>query len=414
MTAQATQHGGTEARWAIALGSLGAGVVTSGIQGVSPALPAIQAEFGLGTAQIALISSVYLFPSIFSALGGGALADRIGVRPVYAGSLLLYALGGFVLLFAHTLPVLLAVRFVQGAAFGTVLALSVSIIGLVARSGVAGARGQARRSVAMASGEAVFPVLAGLLLMLSWYAPFAMQILALPLAVLAWFKLPNSRTPRKKGDGSGIGAVVSAPAFVSVQALGALRFVVKFAVLTFYPILAVNEIGLSAAFVGIALGVSAVLTALASWFSEKLAARWSAVHLLGGCLVLVGISLTIIAFADNPAIVVAALLIFGFQDGVASVAHNVLVTEMAPERALSTYAGTTVTIRNVGKFAAPLIFAGATVFLSLSHSFLVLAGIGLVSLSAVARVSGRQRRMGLSSPPKKLVPGTAPPVPDVE
>ena len=54
-----------------------------------------------------------------------------------------------------------------------------------------------------------------------------------------------------------------------------------------------------------------------------------------------------------------ALLLFGIQDGVYGVAHNVLVTELAPAEARASYIGVTGTVRNIGKFTAPMIFGGS-------------------------------------------------------
>lgn len=369
-------------------------MVTSGIQGVAPAIPALQAQFALTAAQVALITSVYLFPSMFSALAAGALADRIGIRPVFSGALALFGAGGIVLLIVHDLVVLLAVRLVQGAAFGAVLALSVSIIGGIVATGPQAARAQGQRIVTMAAAEAIFPLAAGLLLAVAWFAPFALQVLAIPLAGVCWVVLPAVRASRRTGARAGVRAVATSPAFAGVQMLGGLRFIFKFGVLTYYPLLAVNEIGLSAAAVGMALAVASVITAVMAWLTKKLVHRWSSSQLIGGCLVAIALSMAAMGAADSAVVVITALLVFGTQDGVFGVAHNVLVTEMAPADARSTYIGVTGTVRNVGKFAAPMVFGAATLILTISQSFLLLAGIGVTSLAVARSVVRAQRHMG--------------------
>lgn len=373
------------------LASLGAAVMMSGIQGIAPALPAIQEEFGLSTAEVSLITSVYLLPSIFSAFPAGMLADRIGMRPVFSGSLALFGVGSALLLADHSYATLMSVRLMQGAAFGAVMSLSISVIGSVASAGPAAARAQGRRSIAIAIGEAVLPAAAGLLLALSWFAPFALGLLSLPLAAASWLVLPPlERTTRQQTPAAG-GRLLSAPALVEVQALGALRFIFKFAVLTYYPVLAVNEIGASPALVGAALGASAVLTAAAAAGTEKLAGRWSSAQLLAGCLVLIAVSLAGMGATRQAAVAIAALLLFGLQDGVFAVAHNVMVTEMAPPGARSTYVGLTGTVRNIGKVAAPLAFGGATLIVSVSASFLWLGAAGLLSIPVTRRVGKAQK-----------------------
>jgi MFS family permease len=339
---------------------------------------------------VALITSVYLFPSMFSALAGGALADRIGIRPVFAGALALYGVGAVVLLFDPSLAVLLGVRFVQGAAFGAVLSMSVGIIGNVAASGPAAARAQSRRIIAMSAAEGVFPVAAGALLAVSWFAPFALQVLALPMAAFCWAVLPSVRPPRTKGGGA-MRTVLGTPAFAGVQLLGALRFVFKFAIFTYFPLLAVDHLGLSTTVLGVVLGVASVISVVTAYVSERLAHRWSSAQLIGGCLLALVASCFAMAFATAPVVAVIGLLVYGIQDGVYGVAHNVLVTELAPPGARATYVGVTGTVRNIGKFTAPLLFGAATLVLTVAHSFLVLAAIGLTSMAATRPVIRAER-----------------------
>ena len=406
-----TEHQGSEpggrsssfsAGRVVAAASLGAAVVTAGVQGVSPAIPAMQEVFDLTAAQVALITSVYLFPAMFSALAAGALADRIGTRPVFAGALALYGVGAVVLLFGPSLGVLLAVRFVQGAAFGAVQSMSVGIIGGVVATGPRAARAQGRRIIAMSSAEAVFPVAAGALLAVAWFAPFGLQLLALPVAAFCWAVLPSARPSRKKGAGAGMRAVASSPAFFGVQLLAALRFVFKFAIFTYFPLLAVDHIGLSPAVLGVALGAASVVSAVCAWLTEKLAHRWSSAQLIAGCLVSLVVSVVAMAFAVEPVVALLALLLYGIQDGVYGVAHNVLVTEMAPPDAGATYVGVTGTVRNVGKFTAPLLFGAATLVLTVSQSFFVLGAIGLASL-AVARPVIRAERTAVAAEAEQLI-----------
>lgn len=386
MNRQSATAGLGGARTVVALAAIGAGVATTGVQGIAPALPAIQQQFNLDLGQVALISSVYLFPSIFSALLGGALADRFGTRGVFSLALLVFGAGGIVLLAAHSLPVLLGVRFIQGAAFGTILGVSVSLVASVAPSGPGAARAQSRRTVAMAIAEAIFPVATGLLLALAWFAPFAIHVLALPVGVASWILLPNVRPSRKKPARTMLRSVVTVRGFVSLQSLGVLRFFVKFAIMTYFPILAVNEVGLSPTVVGLTLGLSAALSAISAWLTEHLARRWSSARLVAGCVILASASVAGMGLMPYAPVLIAAMLVFGLQDGVSGVAQNVLVMEMAPRSARSTFSGVTVTLRNIGKFSAPLLFAAAALALPVGASLLALSGVGAFALLATHRL----------------------------
>src|SRR4051812_50207525 len=60
--------------------ALTAGFLTSGMQGIVPAIPAIRDHFGLVNFQVGLITSVYLLPGLFSAFAAGGVPKRIGAR----------------------------------------------------------------------------------------------------------------------------------------------------------------------------------------------------------------------------------------------------------------------------------------------------------------------------------------------
>jgi MFS family permease len=376
----------------IGIACVGAAVATTGIQGITPAIPAIQEQFALSTAQVGLITSGYLLPSIFSAFLAGMLADRIGLRPVFAASLLVFGLPVPVLFLWQSFEALMAVRFVQGAAFGAVMALSVSIIGGVAPTGAAAARGQSRRIITMTVAEAVFPIAGGLLLVLGWLAPFAVQIVAIPAAVAAWVLLP----PLRRASGGTAKArtrdVFDAPSIVGVQVLGALRFIFKFSVLTYYPLVAADA-GLSGIAIGFVMGASGLIAAVTAAFTERLARRWSSAKQIGGSLGVAALSVAVMAVAVDPVLAVVAIVLFGLQDGVYGVAHNVLVTELSPPGARSTYVGVTGTVRNVGKFIAPLSFGAVTLVLTVSQAFLVLVGVGAVSLLVARSVDDTLSRI---------------------
>jgi MFS family permease len=373
--------------------ALTAGFITSGMQGIVPAIPAIRDHFGLDNFQVGLITSVYLLPGVFSAFAAGLLTERIGPRKVVVCGLMIFGCGGLLLMFAHDLPTLLAVRFVQGIVFGALQSMTVGIIGSVALSGRAAHRDQSRRIVAMAASESVFPVIGGMLLAVSWYAPFATQMLTLPLAVVAWFVLKDHQEePRKASDGAKT-SVWQAPAVVGVQTLAAARFIFKFAVLTYTPVLAIDHVGMSAAMVGWLVGACGALSAVTALLSERLASRWRSSEMILGAMVLITVSLVLIGWGSTAVVVAIGLMIYGIQDGIYGVAHNVLANEMAPAGARMAYVGLTGTVRNVGKFLSPLIFGAVTLMLSIPQTFFTFAGLGVAGAAVARSVAGTQRAM---------------------
>lgn len=388
----------------------GTGIAVSGVQGIAPALPALQAHYGLTTAQVSLLTSLYLLPSVGSAFASGVLADRVGARPVFAGALALFGLSGLaVVVAAPALGPLLVLRAVQGAAFGAVLALSIVVIGAVAPRGPEAARAQGRRTISMSIAEAALPPAAGLLVTVSWAAPFALQALALPVAAWAWRVVPDGAQQRRRNGGAGLRAVLGEPAIGSVQVLGVVRFLAKFAILTYVPVLAVGTLGMSSAEIGLWLGVSAAVGAFAAWRTEPLARRWSSATLVAAGLVAMSVALLALGaggvLASAP-LVIAGLVLHGIQDGMDGVSHNVLVFELSPPAARGAYVGLAATTRNLGKFTAPLLLGALTLVVPVAQGFLVMAtlgGLAAPSARRVARARALRDRKDTGASPGELV-----------
>jgi MFS family permease len=141
------------------------------------------------------------------------------------------------------------------------------------------------------------------------------------------------------------------------------------------------------------MGASGLIAAVTAAFTERLARRWSSAKQIGGSLGVAALSVAVMAVAVDPVLAVVAIVLFGLQDGVYGVAHNVLVTELSPPGARSTYVGVTGTVRNVGKFIAPLSFGAVTLVLTVSQAFLVLVGVGAVSLLVARSVDDTLSRI---------------------
>jgi len=102
----------------------------TGIQAILPALPAIQAEFGLTHSKVALVTSAYLFPSVVLAIPFGMLADRFGRRVILSVSLGCFGTAGLAIAYsAGSYETLIAWRIAQRVAFSAILPLTISLSG---------------------------------------------------------------------------------------------------------------------------------------------------------------------------------------------------------------------------------------------------------------------------------------------
>jgi len=328
----------------------------TGTQSLVPALPAMQDALNLTEAQIGLFTGAYFLPSILLALPAGMLADRWGRRAVFVGGLVLFGVCGLVMTLWHnSFTFLLVARSVQGAAFAAVLPLTMTLIA-DARVGGDQVKGQSHRSVAMKVGETLGPALGGALVLISWFAPLALQILALPLAAASWRHVPTGRT-HGATVGQSMGVLLEAfknLKFVLLQSVGFFRFFFKFGFLTFMPLLAVDEGLLSILETGIVLTVSAGAALLTAAVMTRVSMRRPPSFLIGVNLVIVGISLVGVGLATTAWMLILASIVFGMADSAASIIYSAVITQAVEDDMRATFVAANGGIRNLGKFAAPV------------------------------------------------------------
>ncbi|CAN5686666.1 MFS transporter [soil metagenome] len=362
-------------------------VVLTGVQGIAPALPEIRDVFGLNDSGASLLTLGYLL----AAFGAGplaALADRLGERLVLVASLVVFGLAGGVVTVAPDFTVLIAARTVQGAAFGVVMAITIGLMGK-GLDLVPLARAHGVRVIAMAMAEVVLPLAVGALLeVASWRAAAALQMAALPVAIYCAWVLPHPGpdeprvAERERGMRPALSALAT-PFGVAVQVPGFARFLLKFAMLTYWPLLAADAYGMSAWSIGLALSASAVASILAAWAAPSLIGRYNTAQASLVGLLLAAVPFVLLPVATSSTHFVLLILITGAGEGVLGVANNVSASEAAPEVGRSAFFGLTGTIRNLGRFSGLAILGGLTLMAPLAGALALVGVLGIVSAAAV-------------------------------
>ena len=371
-------------RTQIWLAILASAAILTGIQLILPALPVMQRELGLSDSQISLVTSVYLFPSVLFAFPSGLLADRFGRRPVFIVSLSIFGLCGLALLFSPSFTIIVMIRVVQGSAFAAVHPLSITMIGDV-RSGGDQVRAQGLRYVALAISDAALPVIGGLVVGISWLLPFSLQVVALPLALAGWVLMPKSSVSRQPAAGywRPLFRILKHKTSLALQLSGFLRFVFKFALMTYLPILLVSNRGLSPTFVGVALGGAALSATAMVAVSARLVRLVAPSRLMALSLVVIGTSFIAISMDKSASFVLPLCFAFGAADGLYGVLQNALITQTPPADLRAAFIAATASVRNFGKFSAPSILGLSVLVFSLEQSFIFL---GLLALAALLTI----------------------------
>ena len=172
---------------------------------VGPALPAIQKQFAIDERTLAWIFSTYVLFNLIGTPLMAKLSDVYGRKTLYILDTSLFAAGSLLVAFAPSFAVLLAGRAIQGFGAGGIFPVASAVIGDTfpedRRGGALGLIG-AVFGIAFIIG----PVLAGVLLLLSWHWLFLINIpIALVVIVMSMKLLPDTKnTVRKKFDWVGL------------------------------------------------------------------------------------------------------------------------------------------------------------------------------------------------------------------
>ncbi len=161
-------------------------------------------ELGSGPTEVALSSGVSAFTEVPAMLAAGWFASRIGLRGMFTGSALLYAVCLALWTFSDVPALIIASRAVTGVAFAGVVVATVLTIAAFLPADLQ-ATGQALfQMTAFGAAAVVANVLGGLLYELVGHAAvFGLgAVLALAAAVVGWLAVPARQRPTPVRYGS--------------------------------------------------------------------------------------------------------------------------------------------------------------------------------------------------------------------
>jgi MFS family permease len=330
---------------------------------LSPALPALRAAFGAGAE--AWARWVLTTPALFVALGAplaGVLTDRVGRRPVLIGALILFGVGGSVGGVLGALPAIVASRAVLGLAAGGVGTVATTLI--VDYFDEEQSRVLGGQAAVMAIAAMAYTVLGGALAELSWRAPFGVYLLGLavvgPAAVLLPEPEASSTVDADASEPSSTGGVpwVRVGLLYGLAFVGLAVFNLVRVELPYY----LRAMGLQSG-VGIAAVLSAgtVSGAGASLAYDRVRARLGTRGTIALLLGLFAGGFGVVAAAPSPAVVFGGVVLAGGGMGLFVPALTDGVGRLAAESVRGRLLGGLSTLRNLGRFASPLLAQPAVV-----------------------------------------------------
>ncbi|MEO1377757.1 MAG: MFS transporter [Cyanobacteria bacterium J06635_10] len=330
---------------------------------VSPILPTIAKGLNISPSQAGLIMAAYLIPVAIGTPIFGVLADKFGFKKVLIPSLLLFALGGTLCAFAPNFHSLVEWRILQGIGAAPLEALVLSIISSL-YSGKRLTAAMAVNSAAIGVGSTIYPTLGGILAGISWRYPFALSLLAVPVALLVLLKLKlakREKNTQKFKIGNYVKNIVKSiqnrqvlALFLAIIAL----FMVEFgAFYTFTPVMAESKLGASSAVIGIILTTNAISLTIFSFFIGLFARKLSEVRLIQISLIIFSIALCIIPSVNSIPMLVIPCILIGIVEALAFPSLQGSLAKFAPQESRAGFMSLNVTIQSIGRAIGP-VFAG--------------------------------------------------------
>jgi EmrB/QacA subfamily drug resistance transporter len=149
---------------------------------VNVALPSIRHDLGGGITGLQWVVDGYTLTFAAFLLSAGVLSDRAGSRRSFSAGSAVFIVASAACGLAPSLTVLVAARFVQGAAAATMVPASMALIGQTYLEPARRARAVAMWAVGGAIAASSGPVLGGVLTLVSWRAIFFVNV---PVGILS-------------------------------------------------------------------------------------------------------------------------------------------------------------------------------------------------------------------------------------
>src|SRR5918997_6937708 len=345
-----------------------------GSSSVAPAFPEIQQEFGVSSGQVGLLITVFTLPGVLLTWVAGALSDRFGRKRILVPSLMLFGVAGGGCALARDFELLLALRTLQGVGAAALGGLNVTLVGdLFAGRERTAALGY--NSSVLNVGTASYPAIGGALAAFGWYYPFALPLLAIPVAILVLLSLRNPE-PRNdqelKEKAQSIWGRTKNGRVIGLFANTFVVFVLLFgALIAYLPSFISERFGSGSLFIGLVLASTSITAALASTQAGRLAERFSEKVLIRTSYLLYAVSLCLVPLVPSVWLLFAPTVLFGVAQTINLPSAFSLLNEAAPAENRGAFISLNSTILRLGQTVGPVLMLAATLPFGLGAAYLL-------------------------------------------
>jgi DHA1 family multidrug resistance protein-like MFS transporter len=285
----------------------------------------------------------------------GMVSERIGRAKVMVFGLLLVAASSFIALAVHSMLTLLACLVLQGmgsACYGTSALSAVTDRGTPQTR----VRDMAAYQTATQIGLSLGPGLGGFAAALWGYgAPFTFQGLMAMIALLAVMRLPDDRKPPSVGEV----AVKARSVFALIAGVAGLSYALFFGRVAsswiLMPLIAHNVMGLGIGMIGALLTVSSIANLTILRFITPMVRHFGRGVTMVGSTATVLAALSVLAFAQNEAMLWVFTVLIGAGMGVSTALVTSYAADAAPPGRVGAVMGSMRMTTDLGAITGPIL-----------------------------------------------------------
>ncbi|MFL2521688.1 MAG: MFS transporter [Halobacteriales archaeon] len=365
---------------------LASGVLIMESAVLSPIIADLAVVFSVSDARAGLLMLAYTIPLVILVPIMGILADRYGKKYFLVPGLALFGLAGAGIAVVSTFEAILLLRVLQSVGHAAAGPIVIAMIGDL-YSGVQETTAQGIRTAGINVGIIGVPILSGILFVYSWRYPFLLYLIAVPVAIWAWYVIPQSTQSASSSIRDYINELVlfvSKPRMACLVTTFVIRFLLLFGFLTYISVLAIGEAGLDVKAAGLLVAIKGIVSFVSSTQVGRLSNKFSTINMIIGGFFVGSLGIIIMGVVPAPIVIAIGAVLYGFGDGIVSPGQKSLVNQLAPEGMRGGAVSVATTFQNLGKVVGPGMIALMLIVSNISMAFTIvgltglLAGVGLM------------------------------------
>jgi ACDE family multidrug resistance protein len=334
----------------------------------------------------------------------GVLIDRVGVRKPFIVGLILYGLAGGSGLLINNYYLLIGSRVLLGISVAAIFTcITVIVLNLyqgMQRNKVMGWRGSSN-----SVGGIMWPLIGGALGILSWHLPFVVYLISWPIAIMAFFAIPETHGSMRQpiqnamdNHESTTKIIKSVPILFLPYGFIFIGNILLYALVVFMPKL-IGQFGITSSFfVGAFISISGLAAGITSLFYGKIKARLSYNAIVKIGLLLWSAGFIMISQAQFVWLISIAIIFFGTSMGIVIPSISLWVGELVPASFRGRMTSYITFFAYTGQFLSPIILSPGESSMGLDTLFLII-GTTCVFLLILSLVLLRRK----SEPPVDVI-----------